>query len=434
MSKELKSFRSKFLEIKTPEELDYFLVEINNNYKNYPDDLKLVVALISPIRAFKSFTYKVYPLATKEKISHSVILTQILNFASFMKVNLPTEQWMAGFRYVTEPFSANASDPKERISTITQLQSFFVTSVYKELLISAERINGIKISDKMVWDNKFLYGVGSFSDNFKRFMTFGEAERNAALSSIHASMANCARFAAYNLDELLPFFKETASLYGYDSSFFSAVDGVTAKKIKEVLTRSKYKNLFVLNENGQDNMAFAYRHLKESTMFGLAAWTETRDRAADENNLFNSDLVMGSVNRIDTNAEAIERVVLGETSLRSDITGEVIKVNFPSLFLYPSKDLKNFAPTGFDDESIGKQKFINKTILDKRISYRNYFYGRAILWELNSYKLSFKGDVSQRGLFPEISDGKQVSNYVRILNQATGSSLLTTILNPAIFY
>jgi hypothetical protein len=143
---------------------------------------------------------------------------------------------------------------------------------------------------------------------------------------------------------------------------------------------------------------------------------------------------MGSVNRIDTNAEIIERVVLGETSLRSDITGEVIKVNFPSLFLYPSKDLKNFAPTGFEDESNGKQKFINKTILDKRISYRNYFYGRAILWDLNSYKISNKGDVSQRGLFPEISDGKQVSNYVRILNQATGSSLLTTILNPAIFY
>lgn len=418
MSKEYKAFRTKFLTLKTPEELDAYLTELDSKYDTYPDDLKLTVALITPWKVMKSFVYKTYPLATKEKITHSAIVTQILNTASFIKINLPTDQWMAGFKYVTEPMSLDVD--QERISTVEELQSFVGEKVYPELLKSANRISKIKISEKMIWDNKLLYGVGSFSDNFKRFKTFGEAERFAVLSSLHANMAAAARFQAYNVTDLVPFMKEIASLYGYDSALFSEVDGVTAKKIQNVLMKPKYKNLFVLRPNGAQNMASAYKHMKESTRLGLISWTETRDRGADENDLFNSEFVTAMTTRVDRNAEIIERVMMGPTTLRSDLTGEVIDVNFPNLYLNPIKDLKSLAPIAFEEGP----KHINKLISNKKFQFRNYFYGRAIKWNESAY----------RNIFPELKSGENVSNYVRILNQSSGSELITSVVNASIIY
>jgi hypothetical protein len=417
-SKEYKQFRDSFLAIKTPEELDRLLIDINLKYDSYPDDLKLVVALLVPMRATRSFTYKVYPLAAKEKITHSMLVTQVLNFASFVKVNLPTDQWNAGFRYTTEPFTAK--DDSEKIRNMDELQNFAGEKIYPELLLAASRISQIKISDKMVWDNKLFYGIGAFSDNFKRYRTFGEAERFALLSSLHLRMAQVARFQAYNVTELVSYVKEVSSLYGYDSVLMSNVDGVTALKIKNVLASPRYINLFVLRPNGAANMATAYKHMKEATRLGLISWTEARSRTADENDMFNSDLVTGSVGRIDKNAEVMERVLAGQTELHSDITGELVVVNFSHFYLNPAKDLKTFAPIGFEQG----QKQLSKSIASKNYSYRNYFYGRAIKWNVDAYK----------NIFPEITKGESVSTYVRILNQSTGADLMASLVNPFIIY
>ena len=418
MSKEYKSFRDKFLSIKSPEELDKYLIEVDSKYDSYPNDLKVIVALISPLKEMKSFAYKAYPLATKEKITHSMVVTQILNYASFMKINLPTEQWMAGFRYVTEPFSLN--DENEKINSVSDLQSFVGNRLYPAMLKSAVRLSKISISDRFVFDNKLLYGTASFSDNFKRFKTFGEAERFTALSLIHQGLAQAARFQAYNVDDLIPFMKEIASLYGYDSAFLSEVDGVSAKKIHKVLTKDKYKNLFKLNPNGELNMAVAYKHMKESTRLALIAWSETRDRGASETDLFNSELITAFTNRIDSNAEVVERIVNGQTTIRSDITGETITVNFPSFYLKPLKDLKAMAPIDFDEG----EKQLTKSIEGKKLKYRNYFYGRSINWNVDAYK----------NVFPEIHKGESVANYTKILNQAAGSDLMAMIINTGIIY
>jgi hypothetical protein len=418
MSKEYKSFRDKFLTIKTPEELDRYLVEIDQKYDTYPNDLKFVVAMIAPMQVMRSFTYKAYPLATQEKLTHSLIVTQILNFASFMKINLPTEQWMAGFRYVTEPY--RKTDDEQKIQNVNDLQIFTAEKLYPALLKCATRISKIQINDKFIWDNKLLYGTGSFSDNFKRYRTFGEAERFAILSSIHSNLSAIARFQAYNLDELVPLMKDVASLYGYDSAFLSEVDGVNAKKISSILNKSKYKSLFTLKTNGAKNMATAYKHLKESTRFALVSWSETRDRSYRESDLFGSDIVASVSTRIDNNAEMLEKIVYGQTTIRSDVTGEVITVNYPSLYLSPIKDLKMLAPVKFE----AGEKTLVKRIDGNSMKYRNYFYGRSIGWNVDAY----------RNLFPEIKNGEVVSQYTKILNQSTGSDLLGMVLNSAIIY
>jgi hypothetical protein len=410
MSKEYKNFREKFLSIKTPEELDKQLVEMDANYNSYPADLKFIVALLTPLHSLRAFTYKMYPLITKEKISHSVILSNVLRFASMMSVNLPTSQWMAGFKYTSEPFTAE--DDVVRFQTTEDFQDFVGKTLYPELLKAAVRIKALNFSDdKIIWDNKLFYGTASFQDGFKRYNTIGESERLATLASLHTALAGAARFQAYNVQEFIAFTKELAGLYGYDS-LFSEVDGVTAKKIHDVMIKAKYKNLFTLRANGVQNMIIAYKHLKEASRLGVISWQEVRDRSANDSDLFNPNYFDGSASRIDKNAENIEKMMSGKNSFRSDITGEVLTVDFPSFYTNPPTDLKALFPISFE----GGEKHLSKTVKlengkTKILKYRNYFYGRSIGWDLKAYHL----------VFPDLKSGEDVSKAIRILNQSAGS-------------
>ena len=160
--------------------------------------------------------------------------------------------------------------------------------------------------------------------------------------------------------------------------------------------------------------------MKESTRFALVSWSETRDRSYRESDLFGSDIVASVSTRIDNNAEMLEKIVYGQTTIRSDVTGEVITVNYPSLYLSPIKDLKMLAPVKFE----AGEKTLVKRIDGNSMKYRNYFYGRSIGWNVDAY----------RNLFPEIKNGEVVSQYTKILNQSTGSDLLGMVLNSAIIY
>lgn len=410
MSKEYKTFRDKFLAIKTPEELDKHLIEIDANYNTYPDDLKFIVAILTPLKSLRAFTYRIYPLVTKEKISHSIILSNVLRFASMMSVNLPTSQWKAGFKYTSEPFTA--ADDEFRFRTTEDFQDFAGKIIYPELLKAAGRIKALNFSsDKIIWDNKLWYGTASFQDGFKRYNTIGEAERLAALSSIHNALAIAARFQAYDIQEFMPFTKDMAGLYGYDS-FFSEVDGVTAKKIHEVLMKPKYKKLFTLREHGAQNMAVAFKHLRESSRLGVLSWVELRDRSANDQDVFNPNFFDGYNGRIDKTAENLEKMMSGKNSFRSDVTGEVLTVDFPSFYSNPPQDLKSLFPVSFEggEKNLSKQiKLANgKT---KEVKYRNFFYGRSIAWDLKSYNT----------IFPDLKNGEDVSKAIRILNQTAGA-------------
>jgi hypothetical protein len=422
MSAELKHFREKFLAIKTPNELDTMINELDANYEKYPSDLKMMAALIIPMKNLRAFNYRIYPFITKEKITHSVALTQVLNMASFMKINLPTDQWMAGFKYISEPIKLE--DESERIFSMDDFQNFVGLKVYPALLKAATRISKIKITDRMIWDNKLFYGTASFSDNLKRFKSIGEAERLAILSGLHSAMANVSKFESYNFSDIIPYSKEVASLYGYDSAFLSEVDGVTAKKVHEVLIKSKYRNLFTLKNLGEKNLLTSLKHLRESTRLALLAWTEMRERTGNESELFNSEIFTSGVSRIDHSAEVYEKMLAGPTTIRSDVTGEIISVNIPTIFTNPVHDLKSYFPNGFEESTKMLTKEITEQGKSQKFTYRNYFYGRTNRFDFDSYKT----------IFPEIKSGEGVLKMIRIVNQSLGADFVATNLNPFVMY
>ena len=114
MSPEYKKFRTEFLKIKTAEELDKKLSELDTIYDSLPasaTDLKFVAAQIIPFRVFRGIAWRLIPPMSEPKIVHSAVLTQVKNLAVNTKIFFPTEQWDAGTDYLTQPFVQNGVAP-----------------------------------------------------------------------------------------------------------------------------------------------------------------------------------------------------------------------------------------------------------------------------------------------------------------------------------
>jgi hypothetical protein len=421
MSEKFRGFRDKFLTIIKKEEIEKFLHELDENYDSYPNDLKFFAAQMIPFLTVRSFTYKMYPLVSKVKVTHSVMLTRVLNFASFMRINLPTSQWEAGFRFASEPFTAD----EDRFEKTEELQAYVENTIYPAFMVAAKRIQNLDFtSEKIVWDHKLFYGVASFTDNFKRYRYIGEAERVATLASLHEGMAWMKRFAAYNVTGSMELAKDLGVLVGVDS-FFSKVDGVTAQKVTGVLNKDEHKHLYTLLDGGKEKIQVAFSHLREAARLQVIAWNEVKDRPANELDAMNSIILDPFRDRIDRGSENLEKMVAGPTIVRSDVTGELVKVDLPAFYANPPKDLKTLLPNEFrGGDKMIKKKLATKSGKTKRVKFRNYFYGAAVGWNLASYK----------ALFPELKDGRDVAKATRILNQSAGTFPVAMGMNAAMAY
>lgn len=422
LSKDFKTSRSKFFQLKDSTDLKAFIAEINLNYDSAPDDLKLMAAMMTPLLAFKAFTYKVYPYLSKEEITHSMLLSGVQNFAAFMNMNLPSSMWKAGFELVTSPAD---EDDLQRFNSASDLQNYLVTKVFPAYKLAAKRVAALDFSKKpVVWDNKMFFGTGAFSDNLARFQMIGEGERYLLLANLHFTLADIARFSSYDLNMMLPLIKDVAALYGYDS-FFSAVDGVNAKKIAGVWHQKKYASLLTLRPNGDKNMATAFNHMKEGSRHLALAWTELRDRN-DGNQSFIRAAIFAPFTQInDSQVEGLENIMTGKTSIRSDVTGEMVTVDVPGWYANPPQDLKALLPTAFDSSPNMKNYAVKmKDGKTKNVEFRNYFSGRATDWNVGAYKT----------LLPDLQKGSDVAHSMKILNTSFNGGLPAMMIQPFMLY
>jgi hypothetical protein len=422
LSPKFKEVRAEFLKIKTGNELKTFIAKLDANYANYPDDLKLMTAMLTPLLKFKAFTYKIYPFVAKEKITHSVMLSQVQNFASFMNMNLPTQQWRAGFDLVTEP---SDEEDLKRFENASSVQLFMAQEIYPAYRTAANRIKQLNFSkNTIVWDNQIFYGTASFSDNLNRYQLIGEAEKYSILASLHYSLADICKFVSYNIDDLLPFISQVAKLYGYDS-FLSAVDGVTAEKIANVYKSPKFSNLFKIHPNGQSQINLSFKHIKEGSRNLNLAWIELRDRQ-DRNQAFIRSAMFTPFSQvIENQIEGIQNVLEGKTSVRSDITGEMITVDLPAFYAQAPTDLKELLPIEFDKSPrMVDYKVQMKNGKTKSVEFRNYFSGRSTNWKMPAYK----------NLFPELTKGSDIAQAMKILNQSVYGGMVAMTIQPFMLY
>lgn len=391
LAEDFKAFRTKFLAAKTADELDALLIEADKNYDTYSPDLKYFVAQAEVIRPYRAIVHRMRPLFEHTKSVHSVAVTTLKSIASNLRVYLPTDQWEAGFAYVTVPTSDPARNTQ--FQSIREFQDFLATTM-PNLYQAMNRLNAIYkggLQKPLVWDNKLFYGTGTFEDGLDRYRTHDFPELLTTMASVRLTAHSILVFCAYNQDEFLDFFEDMGRLAGLNGFNFLTELGVSASERAKVWNKRKYNTFLTLAENdvGKRLMAEAFVHLKAAVTYTNAAWKHLDGKS-------DSDYALLSFGRFQMDRRAIELrlktmtdMVRGPTSVRSPITGEVVDVNLPAFFSNPPVNLKQLLPTQFDTTP----EFLSvKTSAGAGVEYRNYFRGRATGWNNSAWAPYFPSD------------------------------------------
>ena len=79
------------------------------------------------------------------------------------------------------------------------LQAYVIGVIIPAAEKAADRIEKLDMSRGVyVWDNKFWYGKGSFTDALDRYSVMGEVERLTALSTMNAGISEVLSECAYS--------------------------------------------------------------------------------------------------------------------------------------------------------------------------------------------------------------------------------------------
>ena len=428
MSEEFRKFRDEFLKIKAAADLNQFLVNADTHFDQFKEnDTRFFAAQVAALRPLRGVIWKVIPVFNKsnQKMVHSFLVTIVRSIASQMKLLLPTDQWDAGFAYITQPYIEDRDQKSmgtlaARFNDESELMGYFAGPVYDSLMQAGQRIAAIKLKGKsMVWDNQLLYGKASFVDGLDRYRLVGELEKLNTLSAIHATLASIAYDRAYSCEGLVSLYGKVGNLYGIDA-FIKTVDGIPSTKRVAVLKSAEFDHYGRILFDGHDWMKKALKHIQDSVRLSSDSWEKikTSKRKPNEVYLFDTSFAETSQRTNDLRQENAKAVVAARAELRSSITGETVVFDLPNFFNFPPADLKSFLPNHFEDGTPMIQVSLTETSGKKvDTEYRNYFVGRADGWDWNVYKL----------IFPELKgpeDAKKIKDYVRILNQTWGTSIL----------
>jgi hypothetical protein len=427
MSKEFKVFRDEFLKIKTADDLDNKLIELEKNFDKYPNDLKFAASQLIPLRALRGIVWRLIPTVENTKIAHSILLTQVKSLAVNLKIFLPTDQWNAAFDYITKPFVENGIFPfvhtGEVVSQFSKgselaVQSFFRSTIIPMMKKSAERLESIDLGeDGVVWDNKLLYGPGSFPSAMDRYSLAGEVERHIALMYLDGAISESMYQSAYSMEGSLKMNQEIGKLYGFDS-FLSSVDGVPAEKRVEIIKSGKFQNWGKLFQDGTDWLNSSWYFLNKSVEHADIAWSGLKDREVSEVFVADSSFAMPFQRPINMRMDNIKKMMNGETKIKSFITEETTNVNIKAFYLSPPKDLKDLYATQFEKGEEMLSLNLQTKNGAKSIKYRNYLKGRPT---------NFKIEVYQQ-YFPGVKNTSDLQRAARILSQGWGSFSVATPL------
>ena len=432
LSEKFKDFRKEFLECKTADCLQGLLDKSEREYETYPADLKFFVAQFQMLRPFRGIVFRLRPIFENFNQSvHSMAVTILRTLASTMRVYLPTDQWEAGFKYVTVPSPNEAQD--RQYTKIHQFQTFLVTVAGKSVKKAHDRINAIyksNLSKPIVWDNKMFYGTGSFDDGLDRYRVYDYAEIAATLGSLSMTLHSVAMFCAYEMDQMLDVAEALGRLAGLNGFKFFEDLGVSARERTKVLRSPSYASFLKLKTGAVDGRALmkaSGERLKDAVNEFDSSWTALEPKAQNEYAVLNSALYTPQKHYIDLRLKNMKALIAGNPEIRSPITGETVHVNVMNFFNNPPTDLKALLPTVFD-ATPDKLTFTNDK--NQKKEYRNYFRGMATGWNTAAWSPYFsdvKGDKESGG-----KNTKDVGISIRVLRNNWGSEFLAFPLDMII--
>ena len=440
MSKEYTSFRDRFINAKSPDDVAREVAFLEKGYSDFPLDLQYFAAQMIPIKAFRGIVYRMVPLAEKENITHSALLTTVQGFVEQMGIYIPKDHAKALLDYLLSPYVTEDNSIVTQIKSSADLQRYVAQEVIPMTSNAIFRLQEIQIGNNdVIWDNTIIYGNTAFLDDIRRYRIIADVDRYAAIAHLHSALAHLCFLDAYNLDRLSELLKDEGKLVGLDGFLAKKIEGATSLDRAEVMQKERYEKLFVTTNyaNTKEWMALSFTNLEQSIRNIRLVWNETKNRPAEEFAILDSTKVIPWEKDIEINLSIAEVIMEGKAQIRSAVSGERLTINLPGFFENPPKDLKKLLPiVPANWKKTDRYAYLklppnvknpnNRSYDDlegnpgtnkKDFQYRNYYHGQAKEWNLDAYKT----------LFPELASGKDIKKAVRILSETWNSSQVTAI-------
>jgi hypothetical protein len=400
LSPDFKKIRDEWLKIQSANEVEHFLKKTLSEYSKLSEDSKYFMTQLHPLISLRGIVWRARPLFEHSKgllgnKSTHVSTVQFLRTSiSSFKTILPSNQSDAVIQYFTEP--SIDMTKKDQFQTITDFQNFMMSDYVPLLQDSIKKLEVISknASDKVfVWDNKMVFGQGTFEDDIQRFRGHGVAEIHLTIASFYRATHDILVYCAYNQDYSVQLLGEIGSHLGVDSSIFASkskdlglTDEERVKLVKNAVKKHHFLELrnYQGSQYGSQLMKQAYVALKNSVVYADRSYHFLQGQESSKvmaiNPLFVQNDSSPQLNKGLTNMKA---VVSGPAEVRDPISGETVSLHLSAFYFNPPQSLGIFLPTQFETGEI------EKSIKNKRgeiLKVRNYLRGRSIAWDNNAWK------------------------------------------------
>lgn len=403
---------------------DYFSVRtasgaIQKTAKTLPEDAQFLAALLVGMKPFRAITVRAKPLIEDYKFLHAMVLTSLRMTSSGINVFLPTPQWQAGFKYITEPYAGLTE--KNFIPSDEHFRAFIAKEVIPVNQRTIARLAALDFKKPIFFDNKIAYATANFVADGDRFIQLGEAERRTVLSSAFLTQSALYSTISYSWKGLFGALQNTMTrVYGFEQVF--DVEGATAKRRTEII-RQQRSTLFRKEDRvAKEYMPSAYKSLREGLRQTELAWEQIQKDSSGSvaaSNLFDPQAFMPFARLMNTGVDNLKRAVGGQPIVSAVVQGEVIRFDMAKFFGGETspESLLDFLPVRFEE---GCKKFVpsgrcvSPAAKASKIEYRNYSEGSPIGWKLDTYQK----------YFPDMKNQKDVQTAARILSQSWGGWII----------
>jgi hypothetical protein len=404
--KGLAQVRDSFLAVKSKAEFEDFLVKLDGN-KDAGLEVKYFSAMAQLIRPFKGIIYKLTPIVSQNKATHSFFLTLVQNAISSTGIYLPSAHWQAVIAFLTEPDASIGAQYRTLSDAQAETEAVLLPALTKAIA-AIEALN-VSDSDPIVWDNRFFHGNASFADPRDRFTKIGVAEKFSVLASLNYAVSAAKAACAYNLDDLPRVVSALGKIIGVDGFMGDRITGSPIMERASVVKR--FSSFMTLNQKGAALMGSALSDFAKGVDYASQSFSAVASRnsalggARDEYWNIRPDRLMPEQRSIQLTLQELKAMATGPTSLYSGVTNEKTTVNLAAFFKNPPTDLKSFFPTAFvtaTTESVGG------------ITINNYLYGSGTAWNPGAYSQYLSG----------VSSPTDVPRIARLLSQSWGGRFI----------
>lgn len=415
--------------LKTSEDVAELYTDLEKDYATATPEVKFYAATIETLKPFRGFVYRLVTLLQNHsKFVHSQLLTRFKRIVSTASVFLPYEHLEAFIEYISTPYYETVNGRAQVVGTFKnerELQKFIYEHVLKSLNGSIKKLNDMKISSAIPFDQRIIFGADSFKDKTGQYKWIGEFEKNVIMTQMYLASASLSVFVAYNVDSAIDLFKDVGFLYGLDGfksvvtgSTVVGMDGVSAADVVPVIRSKKYDKLGTLLPNGVKWMEKAHEGIKKAVQIADTALSNVSEDRIKNQDFIGSQLLSELDRRDPRNGlKLLLRIVESEKeeSLKSAVNGDIVTINFRKLFYQPPNDLKDFLPTkdGFETKKNDSRVIAKGPGKGETLPYRNYKEGMPKTFDYEHYNM----------YFPSVKNNDDVFKAGRVLSHQGGSWL-----------